>query len=99
MAFMAATVYVGIQFGRPYYQYETFKTEAKEIARIELGDVEKTRAKIYESAQSFNIPVKEKDILVTKKANLVQVKTAWSAEVDIFGLYQRTLHFTLDIEA
>lgn len=98
IAIMAFLVYSGIQFGVPYYRYSAFKSEAKEIARIELGQVEKTRAQIFEAAQNQKIPIEAEDIQITKKTNTIRIQTSWSVDVDILGLYQRTLHFTVDVE-
>jgi hypothetical protein len=98
IAIMAFLVYSGIQFGIPYYRYSAFKSEAKEIARIELGQVEKTRAQLYEAAQNQKIPIEADDIQITKKTNTIRIQTSWSVDVDILGLYQRTLHFTVDVE-
>jgi hypothetical protein len=90
--------YVGFEFGIPYYRYASFKSEAKEIARLEIGNVEKTKAQLYSAAQELKIPIEEKDIVVTKKTNTVRVQTSWSTTVDIFGLYRKTLDFTIDVE-
>jgi hypothetical protein len=98
IAVMAFLVYSGIQFGVPYYRYSAFKSEAKEIARLELGQVEKTRAQIFEVAQSQKIPIEAEDIQITKETNTTRVQTSWSVDVDILGLYHRTLHFTVDVE-
>jgi len=98
IAIMAFLVYAGIQFGVPYYHYSAFKSEAKEIARLELGQVEKTRAQVYESAQGQKIPIAAEDIQITRKTNTTRIQTSWSVDVDIIGLYQRTLHFTVDVE-
>lgn len=91
-------VYSGTQFGIPYYRASAFKNEAKDIARLELGQVEKTRAQIYEAAQSQRIPIELEDIQITKKTNTTRIQTSWSVDVDILGLYHRTLHFTVDVE-
>jgi hypothetical protein len=98
IAIMVFLVYSGIQFGIPYYHYSAFKNEAKEIARLELGQVEKTRAQIYEVAQNQRIPIEAEDIRITKKTHTTRVQTSWSVDVDILGLYHRTLHFTVDVE-
>lgn len=95
---MAFLVYCGIQFGVPYYRYSAFKSEAKEIARIELGQVEKTRAQIFEAAQNQRIPIEAEDIQITKLTNTIRIQTSWSVDVDILGLYHRTLDFTVDVE-
>ncbi len=90
--------YVGLQFGIPYYRYSAFESETKAIARLELGTVDKTRAQVYEAAQGFKIPIEEKDIVVNRKLHTIQVQTAWSTTVDIFGLYQKTLNFRIEVE-
>ena len=90
--------YVGIEFGIPYYRHSSFASEAKAIARLELGNIEKTRAQLYEAAQDLKIPIEEKDIVVTKKLHTTRVQTSWSTTVDILGLYQKTLDFTVDLE-
>ena len=91
-------VYAGIQFGMPYYRYSAFKTDAKELARISMGDLEKTKAQIVEKANELNLPLKASGIEVTNSGKGVRVKASWSENVSILGLYQKTLNFNLDIE-
>jgi uncharacterized protein (DUF608 family) len=98
LVILALLVYSGFQFGIPYYRYTAFKTDAKEIARISLGEVEKTRAQIFLRAQELNIPIEEKEIMVTRTDKLVRVKTSWSESVNLFGIYQKTLNFTVNIQ-
>jgi hypothetical protein len=98
VAILVIAGYVGLEFGIPQYRYSAFKSEVKEIARLELGNVEKTRAQVYAAAQEYKIPIEEKDLVLTKKTNTVRVQTSWSTTVDIFGIYQKTLNFTVDVE-
>jgi hypothetical protein len=98
LVILALLVYSGFQFGIPYYRYTAFKTDAKEIARISLGEVEKTRAQIFLRAQELNIPIEEKEIVVTRTDKLVRVKVSWSESVNLFGIYQKTLNFTVNIQ-
>ena len=98
LVILAACVYVGYQFGLPYYRYEAFKSDVKEIARLGLGDVEKVRKEVYEVAEDLKIPIEEKDIIVTQKAHAVRVVTEWSVDVDIQGMYHKQLVFKVDIE-
>ena len=98
LVILALLVYSGFQFGIPYYRYTAFKTDAKEIARISLGEVEKTRAQIFLRAQELNIPIEEKEIVVTSTNKLVRVKVSWSESVNLFGIYQKTLNFTVNIQ-
>jgi len=98
IAILAAVVYGGYLFGMPYYRYEAFKSEVKATMKIEIGDAEKMRTRIYEVAQDFKIPLEEKDIIVSKKERSLRVQIAWSVDVDVFGLYHRTLHFEINEE-
>lgn len=102
IAVLGFCVYVGIQFGVPYYRYSAFKSDAREIARTTGavgGDViRKVKEEVYASAKDFKIPVQESDIAVEKRGERVMIRTSWSVDVDILGLYQRTLEFNVDIE-
>ncbi|MBI3378496.1 MAG: hypothetical protein HY035_08895 [Nitrospirae bacterium] len=96
---IAFLMYAGFQLGMPFYRYTSFKTDAAEIARVSVsGDIERTRAQVFERAQELNIPIKEKDIEVMKTTLGMRVKTAWSEEVDILGIYQKTFDFKIDVE-
>jgi len=91
-------VYLGFKFGIPYYKHSAFQSEVKELARISLWDTDKTRAQIFEKAQELKIPIDEKAILVTKTEKTVRVKTSWEETVDILGVYEKTLTFTVNVE-
>lgn len=95
---LAFLVYTGIKFGMPYYKYSAFKTDSKEIARISVGDIGKTKAQLFERAQELKIPITEESIQVTKTEKRVRVRTSWSETVDMLGLYQKTLNFNVDVE-
>jgi hypothetical protein len=95
---LALSIYVGYQFGMPYYRYSAFKTDVKELARISVGEAEKTKAQIVERAKELNIPIEEKEIMVSKTEKTVRVKTSWTETVDILGYYQKQLHFTVNVE-
>jgi hypothetical protein len=97
-ALLVFLIYLGIQFGMPFYRYSAFKSDVKEVARISLGDVNRTRTDIFERAKELNIPLEEENLIVTKSGNRVRVKSSWSETVDILGLYQKKLDFTVDVE-
>ncbi|MFZ5906121.1 MAG: hypothetical protein ACOYVJ_01760 [Nitrospirota bacterium] len=90
--------YAGFQFGMPYYRYSAFKADTKELARVSLGQVDKTKEQVFERAEELGIPVSKEDISVTKTEKTVIVKTAWSETVDILGFYQKRLDFDIHIE-
>lgn len=97
-ALLVFLVYAGIKFGMPYYRYSAFKSDAKELARISTGEIEKTRLMIFERAMELKIPLKEEDIVVTKTERRVIVRTSWSETVDIVGVYQKKLDFSINVE-
>lgn len=95
-------VYAGFKFGMPYYRYKAFKSDVKEIIKISVEGANLTEQlsnQVYERAKELKIPIEKKDIKVTvgEKEKTITIKTSWSEEVDIVGIYQRTLQFTIDI--
>lgn len=95
---LALCSYVGYKVGMPYYRYSAFKADAKEIARIGLGDVERTKSMLLERAQELKIPIGEDSVSVIRKEKTVQVNTSWSETVDFMGVYQKEFAFNIDIE-
>lgn len=98
MLVLASLVYAGLKFGMPYYRYSAFKSDTKELARISIGDTEKTRAQIFERAQELKLPLEENDIKVTKTVRGVRVQASWPETVDLLGLYQKKFNFAVDEE-
>jgi len=82
----------------PYYRYSVFKADAKEITRISLGDLQKTKTLLFDRAQELKLPIEEDAISVTVKDKSVYVSTSWSETVDLFGIYQKDLNFAVNIE-
>jgi len=99
LAILALCIYVGIQLGKPYYRYSVFKSDGTEIARVGLGDVKRTQTMLFDKAKELKLPLEEDDILVVVTDKRVLVKTSWSETVDFFGIYQKELNFSIDIEA
>jgi hypothetical protein len=98
LALLVFCVYAGLQFGTPYYRYSAFKSDAKEIARIGLGDVARTKTMLFERAKELKLPLEEEDISVKVTDKTVRINTSWSETVDLLGVYQKELNFTVDIE-
>lgn len=91
-------VYAGIQFGMPYYRYSAFKSDATELARVSLGRVDKLKNSLTERADELNLPLSYDDIYVDRGPNRTMHVTAiWHENVDILGLYHKTLEFNIDI--
>lgn len=90
--------YSGIQLGMPHYRHAAFKNDVVDIARIGLGNVDRIKAQVFESAQGHNIPLKEKALSVKLVGdNTVRVTASWNEQVDLFGVYQHTFYFDLDV--
>lgn len=98
VAIIVSLVYAGIKFGMPYYKHSALKSDIKEMVRVSLGDVNKTKTEILERAVELKIPVGEKDVDVQKKGNILIVTTSWSETVDILGLYEQTLDFEIEVQ-
>lgn len=98
LAILGVAVYAGSQVGMPYFRYAGFKHDVEDILQMGLGNVEKIRADVVAAAENHKIPVEDKDIIVTATEKTVRVKAAWSVDVDLWGLYQKTFDFTIDVE-
>jgi hypothetical protein len=98
LAVLALCIYAGFQLGTPYYRYSVFKSDAKEIARVGLGDVKRTQTMLFDRAKELRLPLEEDDLSVVVTDKRVLVKTSWSETVDFFGIYQKELNFSIDIE-
>lgn len=90
--------YSGIQFGMPYYRYQMLKADAKDFARSELGNIEKIKTKVHESAERLKVPIEKEHITVTTSKDIVRIRASWSETVDLLGLYQTRLRFDLNVE-
>jgi hypothetical protein len=100
LLFLVLLVYLGFKFGVPYYRYLAFKSDTKEIARIsvDVRDDEQIRNRIFERAQELKIPIEKDDIEISRTDRVLRVRTSWFEVVDIYGIYQKTLTFSIDTE-
>lgn len=97
-ALLVCSVYLGIKFGIPFFKQSAFRSDVKELARISLGDVDKTRTQVIERARELKIPIDEKAIQVTRSDKTIRVRASWKETVDVLGVYQKTLSFSVDEE-
>ncbi len=96
---LALLIYSGIQFGMPHYRHAAFKNDVVDIARVGLGNVDRIKAQVFESAQGHNIPLKEKAISVKLFGDSrIHVTASWKEQVDLLGLYQHTFYFDIDVK-
>jgi len=95
---LIVSVYLGYKFSIPYYRYYALKSEAKNIARLELRSVLRYKKLIYEKAKSLKIPIELSDIHISLREDSVEVSVSWQEEVDLLGYYTVVLNFDLDVE-
>jgi hypothetical protein len=53
---------------------------------------------LFDRVKELKLPIEEDDISVVVTDKRVLVKTSWSETVDLFGIYQKELNFSIDIE-
>jgi hypothetical protein len=89
--------YAGFKFSIPYYHYHSFKSEAREIARLYYSRPERYQELLCESAEGIGVPIECSDIHVGISNKRVTVRAAWSETADLMGYYQKTFHFRVDL--
>ena len=99
---LAALVFVGVSFFKPYYRYNTLKSHAKDLLVAETGNQAGTlkmiEEKIRADAAELNIPLKEEDLSVEPNGEKgIKVKATWSEVVDFWGYYQKKLDFNMEL--
>jgi hypothetical protein len=91
-------IYSGVKFGMPYYRYLAFKSDTKEIAGISMGlhNEEEIKNRVFERAEELKIPIQKEDIELSITPTMVRIQTSWVEVVDMLGIYQKTLAFSVD---
>ncbi len=89
--------YVGYKFMVPYYKHAVMKSETEEIARIELHDPRKVKKLMVKMVKDLRLPIREDDLYIEVSGKTITIRTSWNETVDIFGIYQKRLHFTVDV--
>jgi hypothetical protein len=99
LAVVVAIAFAGIQFGKPYYRYNTLRSYTKDTILMEGENVQVIRTKVLEEAEELKVPLDEEDLEVTvNQAKIVKVKAKWSEVVDFWGYYSKRLDFDLNVE-
>lgn len=97
---VAAIAFVGISFGKPYYRYNTLRSQTKDILAMELGNnVPEIKKRILAEAAELNVPLDEENLDVTYNASkITKVRASWSEVVDFWGYYQKKIDFVMETE-
>lgn len=95
---LVLVVYGGIEYGMPYYRYSMFKSDAQQLARVSLRRVDKLRNSLMERADELKIPLSSDNLYVERGPNdTMRVSAMWYEDVNVLGIYQKTLKFNVDI--
>lgn len=99
---LAAVIFVGVSFGKPYYRYHTLTRRTTEAVEYQGGriSVPDLRAKIMADAAELGITtLTEENLRVTiNEAKLIKVHATWSDTVDFWGYYQKQFDFVMNEE-
>ena len=82
---------------RPHYNYYAFKSELREVMKINVTWVEKeVIGEIMKLVEKYNIPVEERDIKLYLKEERFVAETSWDVTVNFLGIYKKTYEFSVD---
>jgi len=86
IAFTVAVVYVAAQFIAVYYrafQFSDFVYQEVKFASSKRKSTEKVKSSIVDEAKNWDIPIKPRDIHVTKRGPSFSVEIDYSLVVDL----------------
>jgi hypothetical protein len=92
---VAVLVYVGIQFAKPHYQYNVFKSDVEDLSLIITISPQEMMHRIIESAQDSDIPITRDDVILERQKGGHTIAVNWTKTVNIFDLYQKTYYFSV----
>jgi len=97
-------IYVGVQFGMPYYRYYSFKTDAADIVRFKRYEpndmkMKHIREDLLEKAQSAGMPISMNDIAIEKTETGFWVDVEWQETVNILNQYKKVLSFEVEVSS
>jgi len=93
---LAAIVFVGISFGKPYYRYYTLSSHTRDFLKSDTFNAKVIRENILADAEEVKVPLADEDLEVTVDKKNVKVRATWSETVDFWGYYQKTFDFVME---
>jgi hypothetical protein len=96
LAVFALFVYIGLQFGRPFYKEHMFQADVDEMVRFELNSPDALKQRIMESAKQWKVPLDENNLDVEGSSGDFRASAKWTEEVNILGEYRKTFAFAFD---
>ena len=95
---LAAVVFVGISFGKPYYRYYSIGSHTRDFMKTDIGDLEAIRQNVIKDAEELKVPLDEKNLEVVVVNKIIKVKATWSETVDFWGYYRKKIDFVMEEE-
>jgi len=95
---LAAVVFVGISFGKPYYRSYMLGSHTRDFLKTDIGNIEAIRKNVMKDAEELNVPLDEADLEVFRVNKVMKVKATWSETVDFWGYYQKQFDFVMEEE-
>ncbi len=85
------------QFGIPFYHYQVFKSDLKEISKMNSNQFREGEMmlKVKEMARDFNVQLNDKDIKLTRDSKY-RIEVSWEETVNWLSIYQKTFKFAVD---
>jgi len=100
LSIIAALIFVGVSFGKPYYRYNTLRSHTRDLLLSGVENVETIKERVLADAAELQVPLKESNLEVTMalQTKIIKVKAVWSETVDFWGYYQKELDFVMTVE-
>jgi hypothetical protein len=98
LALFILACYIAFLLSWPYYKAWEYESDARDIIRFSVYNIDEMKERLYKGGIADNIPVQENSILVTQdNEDQYQAKVSWTEVVDIFGYYHQTYEFHFDV--
>ncbi len=94
-----AALYVGSQYGLPYFRYYRFKSDVSDMVKFPGSSAEDIKARILEKAAQDGVALDPDDVHVRANGLHFEAQASWSEEVNLFDRYKKQLNFAFDVNA
>lgn len=96
---LAAVAYLGTHFGEPWFRYQQYKDEMKTTASFgEILADSAIRVRMRLRADSLNLPVAARTVVITRTQNRITISAAYEEIVHLMWYGPVTLKFTPKVE-
>jgi hypothetical protein len=96
LALVALGVKIAIAFGVPQFRYHAFKSDTREVLRLNIAKDEDLIEKLHDKAKEYKLPVEKRHILLIRNDAGLRATVSWSETVDLYGFYSRKFNFVVD---